>query len=317
MPLETDGFPPDATPRFGHILAERWHEEALADDSWELSGGGARFRHSMAGDCARAIAYAALKVPKSNPMDLASHFITKQGTLIHGEWQRLFAERFGGDVEVTVHFDGTTGHADGVATVPPEQPELGQYLAEHTVVAIEGKSVDGYSYKEAMGIPPAAHVPMGPKHSHKLQAFLNARALGADEAVIIYWTRGAISVQAANRYDVSEMNRVTAEWTYPREVYEPIADAEIQRVMGILRLLDDESMLPKRRIPDPELPLHHVITNPRKGEWVEYDKDGRPVNAGSFWKCHYCAWQDTCASTGPQRESVEVLAFTQGEGNDA
>jgi hypothetical protein len=294
------------------VLAEKWHEEEARRDATFRDPGvagveGARFYHSQSGGCARAVAYASLGVPRSNPTDLAGHFITRQGRMLHDAWQEIFQATFpGAKVEVIVKEGERAGHVDGVVTAVAEAHARGAVVMHDRLVSIEGKSVDGYSYKAALGVPPASRVAQGPKHSHKLQAFLNAKALDADEAVIIYWPRGAISHQAAKRNNISEMTRVVAEWTYTREQYEPEAEREIKRIEGILKLLDGGT-LPARIIPDPELPRHHVITNPAKGEWMSFDRDGQLLDAGTTWHCIYCPWQDTCAQTGPQRAPITVL----------
>jgi hypothetical protein len=277
---------------------EAWHAEA--DDDLPNAVEGARFRHSDAGACSRAIALSALGVPASNPMDPPGHFITRQGSWLHEEFQKALVAKYGAAarIEVKCGKDDQGGHADAEVYLP-EPDEV-----DAKIVAIEYKSVDGYAYKLAVGERSA---PQGPKYDHVIQGALNGRALNADEVVITYGARGAISIQAASRRKIPEMMRVTAEWTLSREEYEPYADKEIERINAILRLVDD-GVLAACKIPDPELPAAALITDPRKGTWAATNAEGLVTNAGTTWHCTYCRHQDTCASIGSaHRTSAEVL----------
>lgn len=297
-----DGWAPDSSPRFAPLLVDKWHREGQERDrEWEEAAQ-ARFRHSNAGACARAVAYAALGLPRE-PMDAAGHYITRQGSWLHEELQQAVNEVHPcAETEVQVSAaEGFAGHEDLNVTTDDGNTED----PDETVSSIEAKSVDGYAFKQAVG---ERYAPKGPKYDHVIQASLNARARDADEAVIVYLARGAISHQAAAARKIEDdYGRVIAEWTLPREQYEPIADKEIERVQAILALLDD-GQLPKRRIPDPELPLRHVITKPQDGTWVEVDADGTPVDTGTTWHCIYCPYQKVCISTPAERCSTEVLS---------
>jgi hypothetical protein len=298
---QTEGEPPDKESRFGRVLIDAWHLQA--DDDKPNAVAGARFRHSNAGACSRAVAYAALGVPVSNPMDAPSHYITTLGSKIHEWWQEALQEEYAhADIEVKVGEPGSMfgGHVDAVIRDSNDH-----------VIAIELKSVGGYAYKLACGgMGPAK----GPSYTYKIQAALNAKAVDADEAVVVLLARDAFNY--AEDKGLEPFGRVTAEWTYPREVYEPIADKEIERINAILALVD-EGTLPRRKIPDPEYPTGHIIRHPKtkggKGEWVEIASDPHGeqteivVNAGAAWQCAYCRYQDTCARTGAHREPVEVL----------
>lgn len=308
------GVPPDAHPRFGHLLAQRWSDE---DEPLARAHPDARFRHSDAGNCARAIAYAALNLPASNPMDLAGHWVTNLGRIIHEAFQDELEKVYGPEVavEVKVHEGERAGHVDAVVSIPrvvtPEAVALPDSDGEALmwddangpyVISIEYKSAGGYKYKLAVGERGA---PEGPSYQHIVQASLNALALDADECVIIYGARDVISIQAAARKPhIDEMLRFTAEWTFTREQFEPIARREIARVEAILALVD-EGTLPARKIPDPEIPTRAVIIDPMTGTWVEYDAEGKAMDSRTTWHCPYCRWQDFCAQTKPGRIPVE------------
>lgn len=310
---ESSGQAPDPTPRFGPILVERWVAAEAARASTRL----ARFRHSDAGGCARALSYAALDVPESNPMDKAGIYVAQQGTTIHEEFQRALADHYHAAAEFEVKVvaedaDGRRqrgGHSDVVLTTTnfDAAPEPGPW-----VTTIEAKTVGGYGFKAAVGCPPASRIPEGPKHEHVVQLALNAKGNDADEAVLLYLSREAISIGIARDKGFDEMGRIMAEWTFDRATYTEIADQEIARVEGILRLVD-EGQLARRRFPDPRLPQRHEILDPRTGGWVEYSTaddetgEGMIVKTGTWWACAYCRYQDTCIQTPPGRIPVDTL----------
>jgi len=319
------GRPPDTDPRFAHLLAVAWQAEDEAEGPRSLARQGARFRHSDAGKCARAVAYAALGVPPSNPMDLAGVFTVRLGTLVHEAWQAALVARYpDAEVEVKVGSGERAGHIDAVVRIPVLQPgtsgpsdpqgELsqGRSVAERSrvrTICIEAKTIGGFAYKLAVG---ERGSPQGPKHDHIMQGALNAVEVDADEMVIAYWSKDSISVQAAARKGIDELGRFCAEWSFTREQFEPVAAAERARVDGILALLD-EGTLPARRFPDPELPKGHVVTDPTSGQWQVTDADDRIVDTGTWWACNgYCRWQDTCVKTAAGRQPIAEVAVTLG-----
>lgn len=294
-----EGWGPDPEPRFGRLLVERWYEEEQTERPPAVEG--ARFRHSMAGACSRAIAYAALNVDRSDPPDLPGAFILRQGKALHEAWQEaLRVAHPDAEIELTVANGDRAGHVDAVVRIPESKGadafDEGRPGFEPKVIAIEAKSVDGYSYKLAVGERGPAQ---GPKYQAVVQAALNAREVDADEAVVVYLARGAISVRAAaGKRHIDALRRVTAEWTLTREQYEPIADQEIERITGILGLLD-EGYLPRRKIPDPDMHPAAVIVNPHKGVW-----ETASGLVGSTWHCGYCRWQSLCVTTPADRVSI-------------
>jgi hypothetical protein len=290
--------PPDPESRFGRVMVEAIHaREVERDKTFRDTANhgvdGARFYHSSSGGCFRAVAYAALSVPESNPTDAPGHFITWLGGMLHDYFQKDLVAAFPeAEVEVKVSGDRMGGHADVVI-------RGGTYTT-----VIELKSIGGYAYKLAVG---GQHPK--PRYSDKIQLALNAKRLDADEAVLVYLARDAFN--DAEYQGLEPMARVTAEWTYDREKYSPIAEAEIARIQHILRLVDDEKTLPARVIPDPEYPRGSFVRNPiglkGKGEWV-LEKDGVAIDGKpTVWQCAYCRWQDLCSRTGSHREPVDVL----------
>lgn len=312
---KADGWAPDPEPRFVHLLAEKWQADNEAAGPKARAHKDARFRHSDAGACARSVALSALDTPPSDPMDLTGVHNTSLGTIIHEAWQEVLAERYPDAlIEPKVQTcDGAgAGHIDAVVTIPEggewiEVPDTdadpggrGDFLDK--VIEVELKTVGGFAYKMAVGERGA---PQGPKHEHRVQSALNAKAVDADEAVIAYLSKEAISVNAAKRKNLSELARFCAEWTMTRDEYLPLAEAEEARVLGILRLLD-EGTLPARKIPSPELPTGAVIVDPSTGRW-EVKGDAGIEDTGTFWACGYCRFQTLCTDMPSGRCSVDEI----------
>ena len=113
----------------------------------------------------------------------------------------------------------------------------------------------------------------GPKTDHLLQASLNGVAVDADEVVIGYLAKEALSVNVAARKGFGEIARFAAEWTMQRDQFEPIAAAEAARVKGILAVVD-QGQLPARKFPAGELPAGAEIVDPNTGRW-EVHRDGK------------------------------------------
>lgn len=298
--LKDTGHAPDANPRFVHLLAEKWAaDNAERDAKYKRRS---RFHLSDAGKCARAVAYGALDVPKSNPMDLTGIHNTRLGTVLHEAWQEVIASAFP-DARIEprqIILDGEgSGYTDAALTASGSK-------GDGTRVVIEFKTIGGFGYKLAVGERGAAQ---GPSFGHVAQGAINAKAEDADELVIAYLSKEAISVQAASRKKISEVGRFAAEWTYQRDEFMPIADAEEARIRGILALLDDGE-LPARKVP--ELPTGAVILDPANGTWTATDSEGMVSDAGSYALCAYCAYQDVCVQTKPGRQPISEVAVLLG-----
>jgi hypothetical protein len=286
-PRDVDGEPPDAQPRFIHLLVQEMaqHNRDVGD---KPTARGTRIRHSDAGKCARAIAYTAAGIPKSDPMDLPGTWATSLGTLIHEAWQEALRQAFpDAEIEPKLGIEGldASGHADAVLVIDGRR------------LLYELKTTGGFSHKLKVGERGPAQ---GPSHEHKLQAALNGVAVDADEVVIGYLATEAISKPAAERKNIDELTRFAAEWSYPREVFEPWAEQERKRLQRILDLLDEGELAP-RKFANPELPKGHEIVNPSTGRWEVTDRAGRVVDTGTWWACSYCSHQSFCALTKPGR----------------
>lgn len=303
-----DGFTPDPTPRFIGVLVDQWAAER---DFAKATALGTPFRHSDAGKCARAIAYTAAGIPRSDPMDITGVWNTSLGTLIHEQWQEALQARWpDAQVEVTCQMVGAdgSGHIDAVIGVPIEDDPH----PEHHVIAIELKTIGGFGFKGAVGAARKGTPAEGPKAAHLLQAAINGRAVDADEVVIAYLAKECISATVAQRFGITDdVGRFAAEWTLTRDQYEPLADGEAERVAGILALVADGRLAARK---SPEMPPGAEVTDPETGAYEVRlrTEDGERVLAdtGSTWECDYCAYQTLCATTDsgriPVSDAVEV-----------
>lgn len=306
--LATRNWPPDPHTRVMHVLAERWMREEEGNPRPKAAD--TRFRHSDGGGCARAIAYASLDVPHSNPVDIAGYHVMGVGKVFHDLIEAEMRERYGMEAEVVCLIDGFdgSGHADGeLSYTLGAGPDAQQYApGQKVVVVVEYKSTGGYAFKMAVG---ERSQPQGPKWGAVVQGALNAYARHADELIIGMISFEAISKGIAERKGFNDVQRFCAEWTLTRDEYRPIAEREMRRVTDILAGLD-EGRLPARTLDDPSYPERMLITDPRKGIYVEYDEHERMVDQKTTWHCSYCRWQDLCVLTPAEETSVEVLRGT-------
>lgn len=305
-----DGRAPDPEPTFLRPYFDAIRQRHDADGERPHAVEGTRFRHSMAHACARQVAYHALAVPASDPMDLTGMIVTGNGTAKHDEIQAVLTGSAHLEAEVPCRIEGFdgSGNADGLQILTVGEDLHDGSPGVKLRACWEHKNVGGFAFKMAVG---ERGRPQGPKQAHVVQGALNAKALDADLLIITYATWEAISVSTAARKGFTEEGRISAQWTYERDEWEPLADAEVARVSGILALLD-EGTLPARRFPDAELPKGHVVTDPTSGQWQVLDAESIILDAGTFWACGYCRWQTACARTAPGRQPISEVAVALG-----
>lgn len=254
---------------YARLLVEDWARLAKERGTLEHSVPGTSMRHSMSGKCARAIHYYLTGAEVTNPFDLPSYWSTGLGTSVHEWWQDVLARVFPDAVlEAKVHIP----EADSSGHVDAWLPEV--------KTAIELKSINGYGYKMIV------EKGEGPRQGDVVQLAVNAHALGAETAVLVYLSLEAISKPRAKNLGLSEINRIATEFEFTREFFEPIALKEIRRWAKI-RELGKET---PRQIPDPEFQPGARVVDPLTGRM---EKDGSPC--GKAWQCNYCSYQTLCA----------------------
>jgi hypothetical protein len=289
-------------PTIGPLLAQAWADAFVDTDEHPLalpmSHENARIRFSWAGMCGRRIGYSVMGEPETNPSGPADHWRFGLGHLVHDQMQQVVQAAFPG-AEVEVHTqleDGLlAGHADVEIT---DGGTVSEGVSWTKKISVEIKTINGFGFKKAVGARGAAE---GPRIGAKIQGALNAVAGNCDELVILYLSMENLSPREAKNIGADEIGRFCAEWHYTRDEFEPWAEAERERFLGILATVDAGST-PDRYIPH-EMPPGAVIDDPFKGQWV-LREGGALVDAGSTWMCGYCPFADRCIDD----EEAERLA---------
>lgn len=273
---------PVADPMFTHLLVMSMRDERLEagpkPKAYETP-----FRHSDAGKCARQLGLALAGVSISNPFDYPSDWVTSVGSLLHEKWQEALLKSYpDSHIELRVTNGGlTSGHIDAFIR------------AQGRTFSYELKSINGFGFTQAIGVVKQRGgqlvTPQGPKVAHVIQASLNAKASDADYAVIGYLSLESISIQVAANLELGELDRIMAEWAFPRDVYEPIADRELARLTEIYHTVKT-----KRNIP-----LAEAMGDDGTVVYLDPNRNFRP------WQCHYCPYLDLCRQLSPLEVTLD------------
>jgi hypothetical protein len=150
-------------------------------------------------------------------------------------------------------------------------------------IVYELKFTGGYAFDKAIGVNRKSYKsqsPEGPRPSAIAQAGLNAIGLGADEVRVGYVAREAISKQLGDKLNLSQFDRICAEWVIPEEVWRPLAESEIARVEAIAEIVRAE-----------EVPDGDAWDEKAEG-WISIN----PNDARPHWSCLYCPWSTACVA---------------------
>ena len=296
-----DGVRPDADPFIGRAIAKAWLNDNY-EESKAHAVDGTRFRFSMAGTCSRQLQYYVQGVEVTNPPDAADAWRMGLGTMVHTAIQEYFeASMVNGVFDCnyyTVEMETKTsipeisgsGHVDMFFTLfdKDEKP--------YRKVVVEIKTLNGFGFKmAATGFKGPAE---GPRRDHIKQAALSAYALDADDVIICYVSMENVSPSLAGKYcDDPEFGRFTAQWTYSKAEWMPLAEAEVVRINNILKQIDD----PDIKLVDPVIEndsgVEVSITDPRSGRW-ELMHENELIDSGRAWQCGYCRYRDRCIGDG-------------------
>jgi hypothetical protein len=258
---------------YAKVLVEEWAKLAQERGTLKHAVEGTTMRHSMSGKCARQIHYYLTVGDEgvTNPFDLPAYWSTGLGTAVHGWWQSALANLFpDAELEKVVHIPqaDSSGHVD--AWLPEEK------------VSIELKSINGFGFKKI------AEEGNGPRYDAFVQCCVNAYALEAERAVLIYLSLEAISRNRASKFKIDEIGRIAKEFHYTPDVFVKVAEKEIER-WNIIRERGADT---PRAIPDPEVRVGARVVDPSNGKLALADGTA----AGYAWNCNYCSYQDLCAS---------------------
>lgn len=272
---------PVSYPDYADVLAEALMQQREEDGDKPHAVEGTMFRHSMASFCSRSLGYQVTGHQPTNPVDEAASYRFEVGTAIHDLFQAALKKKYGDacelEVQVQIEEADSSGHIDAV-------------IRGELVDALELKSINGVGYRYAVGA--CKDGAKGPRHSAVVQAALNAHAIDADRAVVVYLPTENISQKTIDRYRLDPSLAHRAEWWYPRAEYEPIAQAEIQRWRGIADLVNNGE-LPPRYIPEEQA----IVQDPSRGLYTA--TNGR---LKEYWGCNYCSFQDLCVADAHEGE---------------
>jgi hypothetical protein len=266
---------PVPEPMLTNILVDAIHEANVAEGK-RPKAFDTMFRHSDAGKCARQIAFGHLGFDETEPMDLAGHWVTWLGKLLHEHWQKAAEEKYGPDceVEVKVRFgDLTSGHLDALIVI----------VVNGVKICFELKSRGVTGFDKAAGFYRQKWVrkePQGPTMNDLLQGSLNALASNAELLIIGIMGTECLSKGFAEKVGASDLDRFMAEWHYTREEFEPLALAELDRLGEIKAWIDRGDLPPRWGLND-------------KGYSTTLDPQG------DGWECGYCPYRSLCIEAGP------------------
>lgn len=335
VPRATDaGLPPSRHPFMVEAIADAWLARYRGDGrdikARSIPEAGP-YRGSFAGKrCDRDLFYALLKemVPppqpggwasaeaydeawqewtdqfaESNPPGPAEYWTWWLGQLVHEALQPILLEMFPGAAEKShdLRAIGVPGssHSD-VELVAPFTPNPDD---EPVPTMVEIKSTNGYSYK--MQATSFQGPPEGPRYGAVMQAVMSAAAEGIDRIVIILASLEKVSPNMAWSTD-SEAGRFMSEWHFSVEEMRPQLEAEIERILAIIKwaeswLNDQTIALPPRMLHDPEYPDGAIVQAPSLGQkapWTVVDEAGNVKASGTYWGCGYCSQKDRCNKDG-------------------
>jgi hypothetical protein len=292
-----NGVRPDADPFIGRAIAKAWLDKNYQEGKAHAVEG-SRFRFSMAGACSRQLQYYVTGEPVTDPPDAADAWRMGLGTMVHTAIQEYFeASMVNGvfdcnyyevemETKTSIPEISGSGHVDMLFTLFDGDSK------PYRKVVVEIKTLNGFGFKvAATGFKGPAE---GPRRDHIKQAALSAYALDADDVIICYVSMENVSPSLAGKYcDDAEYGRFTAQWTYSKAEWMPLAVAEIERVRSVLAQIDH----PAGGLVEPTIENDSgvlvSITDPSSGRWELLD-DGVLIDSGKAWQCGYCRYRSTC-----------------------
>jgi hypothetical protein len=251
------------------------------------------FRYSDAGKCGRALSMKLSGCEETEPFDAPASWVTALGTLVHEMWQESLVKRFpNAELEPKSQLEGlTSGHSDAVI---PEEDLLAVYPTwKGGKTLFELKSMGGSPFSFSVGVVRqrggswAKNGPDGPKIGAILQGALNAKAHDCQTLVIGEIALEAASKGVARNLGLSELDRFIAEFHYSRDEWEPLAQAELQRLRTIESDVKGGFYAPRIAVND-QRQLENI----------------NPDNPRIPWNCDYCPFTTACKAIGPDPAKI-------------
>ena len=267
----------ETKPFFTGLLAESW---ALAAQTPKPTALGTMLRYSGANGCGRRMGYDWFDALYTEPPTPASIFQAGVGTLVGEAAANAMIAKYGGEAEKPSKVnDWISGSADWFG----EDTPVGRVVFEH-------KMKSSYAFNKAMGYKriggKASRVGNGnPPPEAVKQAGMNALGIEAtygkpiNSVVVGVVSTEIVSVMQNATLKVDDFARFGAEWSVPRDVWEPMALREIDRLMAFGEMLDLGYLPPRLAVGDGDVT-------------VELDPHG------TAWQCNYCPFRSLCHSDG-------------------
>jgi hypothetical protein len=242
------------------------------------------------------MAYAALKVTPTEPMDEAGAWATGLGTIIHEALQDSISRKFPSALfEFASKVDNVSGSCDALIAISDFEftgPwEIDFYRNQGTHALYELKTMGTYSFDKQVGwnrMRGLVNSPEGPAVKAIAQAGMNALGIMAKNPEIsIEWVvMGSITFEALSKNKAANMgvegtNRFLAEYYIPRNEWEPLAQAELDRMDSIASVVYDGYLPERTSVADDGGSV--VTLNP---------------HSSKFWQCDYCAFRTICERDG-------------------
>lgn len=270
---------PVEAPLFTHLLAEKWAKKAQTPKPTALN---TMLRYSGAYGCGRRMGYDWFEANYTEPPTPGSIWQALVGTLIGEAQAEAMIEVYGGFAELPSKVnEWISGSADWFSTTTP----LGPVVYEH-------KMKSSYAFNKAMGYKRAYGKasrtdPAGAPKDAVAQVAMNALGIERTHGYEIEWvtvgivSNEVVSVMENAQINVSDYSRFLGEWHLNREVWEPIALREIDR-LGEFAETMDLGYIPDR------------IALDDNSERVFLS----PGGAKPPWQCRYCPFVSLCKSDG-------------------
>lgn len=265
-------------PLFTHLLAESW---ARAAQTPKPTAEGTMLRYSGANGCGRRMSYDWFDAEYSNPPTPASVIQAGVGTLVGEAAANEMVAKYGGEAEKPSKLnDMISGSADWFTESSP----LGVVLYEH-------KMKSSFAFNKALGYKrgygkASKTGTSGPPPEAVKQAGLNALGIETtygvhvDAVVVGVVTIEVVTVRENGHLHVPDFGRYGGEWLVSRELWEPKARQEADRLMAFGEMMDLGYLTPRSAVGDGD---------------VRVTLDPESSNA---WQCAYCPYRDLCASDG-------------------
>jgi hypothetical protein len=310
-------FPPDAAPEYTTELAIAWYKRYVASGADEKAFAieGAKYRASWAGSCTRQLQYKMSGQPETDPSSAADAWRMQVGTAVHDMVQPVLVDAFpGAEIEKKVDLSvlGIPGAAHLDVWIPREEEDIdGTVEVVTPSTAIEIKSINGFGYKKA-ATTFNRQPPEGPRFSARVQGALAAKALDADRMKVLYLSLENLSPSVAAKAGLGgEIGRFAAEWSFSKEEYTELADAEVARVREVLDDIHKGKL--SRRYDPGTMPEGALVTSPDDGSWI-LQEDGYVVGTGRTWQCDYCSFRARCLDDGPSGNLRYTCPKCDGDG---